>query len=1129
MKIIKKLIFIFFLSAVFFVSVLFYWQVKGLPQFVQSWIWDQIQNQGIAAEAKYIRFGLIDGITLEDIKITDYSHSQLTIVTADKIQLKLMLRRLIKGDVVIASLYGKNCNLHVPFERNADNSYHSLGLTNVHFAFRNFEDKISIDSFSGFIDGVKITIQGDVIKPTDEELLRMKQKRIKLLPFTCNNWLPFISEEITNGLTSFQQFIHPDSNLSQSGITLMVQLPVARLLDSRVSLGVNFNQFLYRGLNIEKLTLKGDFTQNILAISDVKLEMDNQEYIGGEAIWDLEREEISGQFSLTAYPHKILKVISPNLLKDYSEFIPLFKKKPLIATLRLNPSPISSPINWDIVMDLNVNNITIMDETIASMNGQIKLFDKQCELSDTIIRLESDVQILLNGTFNIESGELMIQATVDGKPDFITSFTNDERFIKSYKNIWMPFNWNEKDKPHIDLELVYNNKFPNHGLVIDADVRMTNFQYNGVTVEQAAGHVIVDYINSLILIDNWDIVSKNTTASGHLAIHGSRSELLFDIESNLYPPSLLKLFNPKLENFLIERGFYFHQNPSVKAQGRFFTKGDPRLNIAIDLEGGDLDCQNVFINEFTAKLHIDKLQTNTTAEIRSCQFNDWTVENAFLEIESVSEASTINGNAKSVYGLGFEINDSLFEGICKDQSIAILSHSNTLSYDDWKADSITAESKFDGKTLSSSTEIMNARLYQTLFETIKLNFSLNGDRIDADLTVEEAFDNATFHVIDIKSSCIIENGNLSLSGAANEFFHYPTQGICNDIVFDGIYTDRRLQLDLATPQFICLEDTELIDLNLGITYHNNDIFGDYSFKKFSMANLNGTNVTGNYNQQGSSWLFQNQLDKAVIPMAEFNTVTTSGILSDNMVRISIFSEKNKVYDFPVNNITASIVNEFDELNLTGITGNLFGGTTTGDISYNFTDEAGKIWLTFLDVNFGDLISHQKGEDSDIKAGKLSCKIDVDFDNSNPVVLFDGNGKIIVDDGDLWQVPIISDFLSMLNSKAIIGRVLPKNDLGKITSFKSNLNFKGEKVELPDFRTNGNLIAISARGNYGLSSHLLDFQVIAEPLKPFFGQFTKLLPKVIDPFVILLERRLTGTIQEPKWEASLRNIFRARDK
>ncbi len=1130
MKIIKKLIFIFFLISILFISLLFYWQIKGLPKSIQTWIWEQIQNQGIEAKAGYIRFGLLDGIVLEDIKITDYSYNQLTLVSADKIQVKFALRRLIRGDVVVADLIGENCNLHLPFVRDAENNFDSLGFTNVDFSIKNFKDKIGIGSFSGFLDGVKVTIQGDVIKPTEEELLEMKQQRIKLLPFTCDNWLSFISEDVTDGLKSFQHFINSNSNLSQSGVALNVQFPIARPLESYVFLAANFNQFLYRGLNLEKLTLKGDFTQNILAISDFRLEMDNQEYVGGEAIWDLEREEISGLFSLTAYPHKILKVISPKLLEEYSEFIPLFKHKPLVATLRLNPSPISSPIDWNITMDLNANKMMIMDEIISSLNGQVKMVNKQCEFIDTSIRLKSDVEVLLNGTFELETKELMIQAAINGNPNFITSFTTDKQFIEKYRNIWKPFNWNDKDKPHIDLELIYNNKFPNLGLIINADCRMTNFQYNGVDIEQGTGHVVVDYINSLVLIDNLTVVSNNVSASGHIVIHGDRDELLFDIASNLHPPSLLQLFYPKWDTFLEKLGYVFHQHPYVKAHGRLFTKGDPQSDIAIELEGRELDFQDILIDEFSANLQIKNQRTKTIANIVSGQYDKWNFENVSLEIDSVSGgASTIKGNAIKIHGVGAILNDSEFTGTRTDQSIDVLSHSNTLSYGDWRLNDITATSVYDGKTLSSNSKIESAKFYETTFENVKLNFRVNGERIDADIAVEEAGDDLTFQITDLNSKCVLENSDLSLTGTVVEFFHYPTQGICNDIVLDGTYINGQLQVDMSTPYFICLDDTELVDVNLGIVYNNNDLWGDYKIKNFSMGDLTGINVTGSYNRQGSSWLFQNQLDKAAIPIAEFNTVTTSGIISNDMVRTSVFAEKNRIYDFPVNNITASIVNELDELTITRIAGNLFGGTTTGDISYNFEDESGKIWLTFIDVNFGELISNLKGENSRIKAGKLSCKIDVNYDNSDPDVLLDGNGKLMVEDGDLWQVPFISDFLGMLNSQAIIGKVLPKNDLGKITNFRSNLNFKGKNVELPDFRTNGNLIAISARGDYGLNSQELDFHVKAEPLKPFFGQISKLLPKVVDPFVLLLERRLTGTIRKPKWEASIRDMFRSKEK
>ena len=114
----------------------------------------------------------------------------------------------------------------------------------------NLRDRLQINSFSGFIDGVKINIDGDVIKPTPEELLRLKKnRRFQLLPFTCANWLPLITEDVVSALKSFHEFNHSKNNLSESDVSLSLHYPIARPLESRISFRYQINQFLYRGLN----------------------------------------------------------------------------------------------------------------------------------------------------------------------------------------------------------------------------------------------------------------------------------------------------------------------------------------------------------------------------------------------------------------------------------------------------------------------------------------------------------------------------------------------------------------------------------------------------------------------------------------------------------------------------------------------------------------------------------------------------------------------------------------------------------------------------------------------------------------------------------------------------------------
>lgn len=134
----------------------------------------------------------------------------------------------------------------------------------------------------------------------------------------------------------------------------------------------------------------------------------------------------------------------------------------------------------------------------------------------------------------------------------------------------------------------------------------------------------------------------------------------------------------------------------------------------------------------------------------------------------------------------------------------------------------------------------------------------------------------------------------------------------------------------------------------------------------------------------------------------------------------------------------------------------------------------------------------------------------------------------IHDGKLWTVPFIGDFLDLLN------RIIPAGDLAKITALDSDLRFTPKFIQLVKLQTNGSLVAVSADGYYNWDPGSLDFYLRAEPLRNFFSSW-KLLSIIPDlvtrPLSVLLERRLIGTLDKPKWEdiTVIRNLFRRKKK
>jgi AsmA-like C-terminal region len=87
---------------------------------------------------------------------------------------------------------------------------------------------------------------------------------------------------------------------------------------------------------------------------------------------------------------------------------------------------------------------------------------------------------------------------------------------------------------------------------------------------------------------------------------------------------------------------------------------------------------------------------------------------------------------------------------------------------------------------------------------------------------------------------------------------------------------------------------------------------------------------------------------------------------------------------------------------------------------------------------------------------------------------------------------------------------------RFTSLQTSLKINGPKLELPDVRLTGANSAIEAHGAYDLARQELDFNAKLYP----FGE-SKFIPQaiigaVLSPFSKILEVRLTGSLDKPKW-------------
>lgn len=165
---------------------------------------------------------------------------------------------------------------------------------------------------------------------------------------------------------------------------------------------------------------------------------------------------------------------------------------------------------------------------------------------------------------------------------------------------------------------------------------------------------------------------------------------------------------------------------------------------------------------------------------------------------------------------------------------------------------------------------------------------------------------------------------------------------------------------------------------------------------------------------------------------------------------------------------------------------------------------GRLKIELQDAKLGGLIDQLQKEPVEKDYGLLSCKATLDLhrrQNDNPLHI-NGQGEIKIREGNLWNAPILHR----------LGETLGIASLGQITQLDAKVDFTGNEAVIPEFTTDGTILALSGKGSYNWVANDLNFKVYGQALKP-----TSLVPLVLKPLSWFFEAELKGSPKEYKWQ------------
>ena len=201
-----------------------------------------------------------------------------------------------------------------------------------------------------------------------------------------------------------------------------------------------------------------------------------------------------------------------------------------------------------------------------------------------------------------------------------------------------------------------------------------------------------------------------------------------------------------------------------------------------------------------------------------------------------------------------------------------------------------------------------------------------------------------------------------------------------------------------------------------------------------------------------------------------------------------------------------------KLVLTNMVGSLYGGRFAGTTTFEPIGQGEPIQYKVAggvtNVNFASVVVQLRGVEGDPYQGKLTGHAAVSGflgqARSDSAV---GRGRLRISEGTLYRISLLGGLSKMLS------RIFPGFGFAQQTEFSSSFDIRDRRVYSNNVKLEGNLISVSAEGNYAFDQSL-DFDVKVKFLRE--GALAEVVQFLTTPLTKLLEFHLGGTLDQPAW-------------
>jgi hypothetical protein len=1111
-----------------------YWcQARGLPQAAMERLQAELDARGLPITVGSVYAGLNGDITLHDVTVTDTDLAGWTLLTADTVRLDVSLMELIKDEMQLNTIVIKGLNANTPITAENWEAAPVLTLENAEAIIRLTGDQVLVERFAGKLNGLPLALAGFVARdsrgggkktPTISSGTTTTRPR----SFSVARYLPTLDSKDIARIHRILDFWNDAASAGPGDIRINVQYPNSSDVENTATATLRLSDCLYNGVILDRATIVVTYTEGMSVTCDAHLFMDDIESLQLAASADLKESLITGHVNYTGYPAKLVKALAPELLEGLE--LPEFRSdSPPSMAIILHPSPLKSPAEWEIDAALEATDVMVRKAHFDSLTAAGSWKGQEFDLHRYSGRIAPNVQASGHGYWHhgLKSGRLHVEA--DGDPLVVMQFSDNEKFLRNYARSFRGFAWNSQARPHSTLDLIYNDRDKGGGLVIDGTSTVFSTSYNGIATERATCHFLVDTANKLVIVDNLQVLRHGRTVSADMLWDWTLDPpmMMWRVDSEIDAQGLLTLINPKWHDLLERGNVVIPHAPTISAAGTVeqrkpwhsiidgsiqarriengrttyeaasgdvhFTSREGTLH-ASDVRLGRYTFENMSVDDFTGSFTLKEKHIAAKGQIAGAKSGDWSSGPGPMSFVRTPDKLQITATSATIRNGGWELREVDSDTTVSHEQIRSSVEAASITHGDWTFEALSGSWHRREKEVGYDLKAVSGALGSAMNTgAISMAGSVTGDTTKGIGTIKDVryegnrartefvsidFNHGNELQLKLTSDKMTVNDNLVVTEVATDIRRVKSNHLTGNITARSMAVGDFATLDKLAVEF------------------------DFLAGRTQFDGTAGSLATDNWS---------------------LTDVRASGRSREDVSVVQVESKRAEWQGLPMQTFSSKILVEGPLITLSSVSANAFGGNIDADITYHKERRDGHVRLQLHDAQFGSLLTQISSKKDEIQeaGGTLAGSVNVRFKPGETGTLVNGNGHVQLRDGLLWTVPLLSEFMRLLD------KWIPAGDLAKISELDASLSFDGDSVSTDDLRTNGTLVALTGEGSYKWATREPDFVVRAEPLKSFFGSFRLQLPVISDllggTVNILMERRLTGTIDEPKWQ-SLTNVF-----